>query len=99
MMSGMNKHTAVTVECPATITVHVPMRTDLAYVADALSEGEHTLGDDATRAGYALAHLFPGNDCPWGRNAMLDGYGPLNADGSPGFVDWSAIERAIEALS
>lgn len=44
---------------PGTIIISVPLARDLAYVAEALAEGEHNLGDDATRAGYALAYQWP----------------------------------------
>lgn len=33
-------------------------------VCEALAEGEHNLGDDATAAGAAIIE-WPGSDCPW----------------------------------
>jgi hypothetical protein len=49
------------------LVINVPGLGSLESVAQALAEGEHCFGDDATRAGYALAYLFPTNECPWGR--------------------------------
>ena len=45
---------------------HISIKTTdtLEDLAMALAEGEHALGDDATRAGAALAG-WTGSDCPW----------------------------------
>ena len=37
---------------------------DLEYIAQALAEGEHELGEDATAAGASLVG-WTGVDCPW----------------------------------
>lgn len=48
-----------------TITVSTAPGYSLQDVCEALAEGEHCLGDDATYAGYMLAHAWAGKDCPW----------------------------------
>ena len=53
--------------------ITIPTTQDLEYVAQALAEGEHDLGDEATEVGYALWGLWPTNDCPWGRVAIVPG--------------------------
>lgn len=47
------------------MTLHFPTTRSLEDVAQALAEGEHDLGDDATTAGYMLACAWAGPDCPW----------------------------------
>lgn len=57
-------------------TVHVIFRGDasLADVTGYLAEGEHELGDLATSVAYSLDGLWPENDCPWGRIAVVPEY-------------------------
>jgi hypothetical protein len=53
--------------------IRIPTTKDLEYIAQALAEGEHDLGAEATAAGYALWGMWPTNDCPWGRVAIVPG--------------------------
>ena len=46
------------------MNISVPTAQSLEDIAQALAEGEHDLGAEATRAGYALI-MWPGQDCPW----------------------------------
>ena len=34
-------------------------------VCQALAEGDHELGDDATHAGYMVGMAWAGPECPW----------------------------------
>lgn len=44
--------------------MHFPTADSLEDLAQALAEGEHDLGKEATAVGYALM-MWPGRDCPW----------------------------------
>jgi hypothetical protein len=46
------------------LTFHFPTADSLEDIAQALAEGDHDLGEDATAAGYALI-AWPDTDCPW----------------------------------
>lgn len=46
------------------LNIKIETKDALGTVAEALAEGEHTMGHDATRAGAALVG-WAGNDCPW----------------------------------
>jgi|HubBroStandDraft_6_1064221.scaffolds.fasta_scaffold767035_3 hypothetical protein len=45
-------------------TIQIKTTDKLENVAQALAEGEHVLGDVATRAGADLVQ-WAGSDCPW----------------------------------
>ena len=47
-----------------TTEIHIASKSCLEEIAQALAEGEHDLGEDATAAGGALT-AWPGADCPW----------------------------------
>jgi hypothetical protein len=49
---------------PNATEIHIATKRGLEDVAQALAEGEHDLGEDATAAGAALIE-WPGADCPW----------------------------------
>ena len=44
--------------------ITIPTKQGLEYIAQALAEGEHELGEHATVAGAALVG-WTGNECPW----------------------------------
>ena len=57
------------------MAIKIATKASLEYTAQALAEGEHDLGSDATAAGYALV-MWVVNDCPW-FNAGPSHYGNL----------------------
>lgn len=48
-----------------TTNINIETSQDITTVCQALAEGEHDMGSDATYAGYMLAFAWAGADCPW----------------------------------